>query len=200
MARIRFYNKYLFFFALGVTFNGISQTGDSAPAKKHNFALYIGAGPNYYINNLVLSAKKVTELNYLFVGRLMWEPEHNLSIGIESGYNRLYSVDADLPPPHGSIHIVSAAIPVHIIVGMKFFKHFYGNFSIGQSILLNNVFTSDYGSVHSTSFSLGDFGIASGYKRSIHNRVYLGGEIKCFYFSRLNDKNIGLVLISGIRF
>ena len=62
------------------------------PVKRDKFAFYAGIGQNMYFNNLVLAKDNVNPLNYSIAGRIMWEPEHLLSIGIESGYYRLYSV------------------------------------------------------------------------------------------------------------
>ena len=178
---------------------GAAQTNDVIP-KRPKFAFYAGIGPNYYINNLVLVKKKVNELNYTILTRLMWEPEHRLSLGIESGYNRLYTIQTNLTANNIKIRIVSAAIPIHIVVSMKVYKSFYTSFTMGQSLLLNDIYISDTPKVHSSKFSLGDYSAAIGYKRSIKNRIYLGAEIKGFYFSQLGDKNIALAFFAGVRF
>ena len=178
----------------------MAQTKDATSAKTHHFTFYAGVGPNYYFNNLVIAKNKVNEFSYSFIGRIMWEPKHNVSLGIESGYNRLYSVDADLPAPRGNVHIVNVAIPIRIVVSMKFFQNFYANFNMGQSILLNKVSSSDYGTFDASSISLGDFGLDIGYKRLINDRVYLGSEIKGSYSSKLQDRNIALVFFCGFRF
>ena len=86
---------------------------------------------------------------------------------------------------------------------MKFLKDFYGSFTMGQSILLNNVSTLNNGisnQTNATSVSLGDFGLNLGYRKSINDRVFLGTELKLFYSSKLNDKNMGLLFMTGYRF
>ena len=110
----------------------------SKSLKKRKFTLYTGLGPNFYFNNLVISKDYVRELNYAFVTRFMWEPEHFLSLGFETGYNRLYSIK-ESPNANSQIKINNAAIPIQLVVSMKFLKDFYGSFTMGQSILLNNV-------------------------------------------------------------
>jgi len=180
-------------------FKCVAQTTDAASVKKnYPFTLYAGVGPNYYFNNLVLAKDYVHELNYSFVGRIMWEPEHNLSLGIESGYNRLYSVNVE--SGDSAAHVVNIAIPIQIVVTMKFFGNFYGSFLLGQSILKNKVTTTTLGDANATTISLGDFGASIGYKRLVSERFYLGSEIKGYYSSRLQDKNISLVFMSGFRF
>jgi len=193
------YRILVLLFMSAFTFNCIAQTTDSSSAKKnHRFTFYAGAGPNFYFNYLVLAKDYVNEFNYSFVGRIMWEPEHNLSLGIESGYNRLYSVRAT--SGDSSVHIVNAAIPIQVVVTMKFFENFYASFLLGQSILKNKVTTTHLGNADATSISLADFGAAIGYKRLISDHFYLGSEIKGFYSGKLQDKNIALVFMGGIRF
>ncbi len=184
-----------------VCFIGNAQE-KSTPIKKHKFTLYAGVGPNFYFNNLVIAKDYVREFNYQFVTRFMWEPEHFLSLGFETGYNRLYSIK-DNSAANNEVKINNALIPLQLVISMKFMQHFYGNFTMGQSILLNNASSSNNGTntkVNATTFSLGDFGIAVGYRKIISPRFYLGAELKGYYSSKLNDKNIGLVFMSGYRF
>ena len=79
---------------------------DNAAAQEHRWTLNAGIGPNYYLNNLVVAKGKVTEVNYSFVARVMWEPEYFLSLGFETGYNRLYSLSGDASQT-GNISIVN---------------------------------------------------------------------------------------------
>lgn len=177
-----------------------AQSDGKSSEKKYKFSLYAGVGPNYYFNNLVLGKNYVNEVNYSFVGRLMWEPEHNLSLGIESGYNRLYTMDVEVGAAKIGTHIVNVAIPIQIVVAMKFFENFYASFSLGQSILKNQVSTTGYGDFNASSLSLGDFGATIGYKRLVGKRIFLGSEVKGYYSSKLEDKNISLIFLSGFRF
>jgi len=173
----------------------LAQTNSNGPVKIRKFSLYAGAGPSIYFNNLILAKNYVHELGYSFSGRIMWEPEHLLSLGIETGYYRLYSVSDKL---HPGIKISNVAIPIQLVVGMKFLKSFYFNFSSGQSILLNKVDTPEHGNIDGTSFSLGDFAGSLGYKHKLKNdRVSIAVETKFFYSSKLNDKNIALLFMVG---
>ena len=200
MTRITLYKIFTAIFFCCFAFRGMAQTNDAKSVKTHHFTFYAGVGPNYYFNNLVLAKNKVNEFNYSFIGRIMWEPKHNLSLGIESGYNQLYTLNADLPAPRGNVHIVNVAIPIRIVVSMKFYQHFYASFNMGQSILLNKVRTSEYGTIDASTLSFGDFGLDIGYKRLINDRIYLGSEIKGSFSSKLQDKNIALVFFAGFRF
>jgi len=175
---------------------GTAGAQDKAPvqAKKHKFTFYAGLGPNIYFNNLVLAKDYVKEFNYSFMGRLMWEPEHRLSIGIESGYYCLYRVDFG---DQSDVKIANYAIPIMLAVNMKFLKDFYINLNTGQSILKNSVTNTLQGDILASNLSLGDFSGALGYKRQWKNWMTLGVETKFYYASKLNDKNIALLFVAG---
>jgi hypothetical protein len=145
----------------------------------------------------VLLTNKVNELNYSFAGRVMWEPEHRLSIGFETGYYRLYSLTQTGPL---QTKIRNSAIPLQLIISMKFFKSFYGNFAIGRSILINDVTTNFDGNFDATTFSLADFSTSLGYKRQLNHRFSLGVETKFFLSSKADDKNIALLFMAGYSF
>lgn len=176
----------------------VAQTTDAKPVKNGRWVVYGGIGPNYYFNNLDLGAQRVTELNYSFVARVMWEPEYFLSLGFETGYNRLYSMSGDSPQT-GHVSIVNVAIPIQFVVSMKFGKHYYANFNVGQGFLLNNVSTELLGNYDASVVSFGDFGLTAGYRRDISQRFMLGAELKGYYSTKLDDKNIALVFMAGYR-
>jgi hypothetical protein len=166
--------------------------------KKSKLTLYAGVGPNFYFNNVVVGKSGVNEFNYSFVTRLMWEPEHFLSLGFETGYNRLYTVNLATGASNET-HIVNAVIPIQGMVSMKFLKHFYGNFSMGQGILLNKVHTANNGDVNASVISLGDFGAGIGYRKLVQKKWFLGAELKGYYSTKLDDKNIGLIFMAGYK-
>jgi hypothetical protein len=166
--------------------------------KKSKYTLYAGVGPNFYFNNVVVGKSGVNEFNFAFVARFMWEPEHFLSLGFETGYNRLYTVNLAAGAANET-HIVNSVIPIQGVVSMKFLKHFYGNFSMGQGILLNKVHTASSGDVNASVVSLGDFGAGIGYRKLVQKKWFLGAELKGYYSTKLDDKNIGLVFMAGYK-
>ncbi len=176
----------------------IAQSDEPASGKKHRWAVYGGIGPNYYFNNLERATDKVTELNYSFVARLMWEPEYFLSLGFETGYNRLYSLSGT-GPIVGDVSIVNVAIPIQLVVSMKFSRNIYGSFNVGQAILLNKVSTQNKGDFNASVLSLGDFAATVGYKKDISERFTMGTELKFYYSGKLDDKNVALLFMAGYR-
>lgn len=161
---------------------------------KHRFTVYAGVGPNYYFNNLVLFKSLVNELNYSVVGRIMWEPEHRLSVGIEAGYYRLYTLNF---PGVLNTKIANTAVPIQVVIGMRIHRNFYTNLSMGFSFLTNDVTTNFAGDFDARALSAADFTLTLGYKKMISDRFSLGAETKLFYSSHAVDGNVALAFVAG---
>src|SRR5450755_1631851 len=117
-----------------------SMAQSDQPEKYRKFAVYAGAGPSYFFNNLLLFKNSVNTFNYAFSARVMWEPQHSfLSLGIETGYYKLYTVNSSNP----KAHVSNSAIPIQFNVSMKFSKQFYATWSMGQSDLISKVTKTD---------------------------------------------------------
>jgi hypothetical protein len=177
--------------------HSIAQTNNYAQPQEHHFAVYAGIGPNFYFNNLEIGKNYVNDFNYSFAGRFMWEPEHLLSLGVESGYYRLYTFNA---PGVNKVHITNTAIPLQVVVSMKFLTSFYLNFSMGQSILLNRASSETLGNFKASSLSVADFTGTFGYRHRLSNRFSIATEAKYFYSSSFVDRSIALVFVGGYRF
>lgn len=175
----------------------LAYAQDGTPEKRHRNSVYLGVGPNYYFNNLVALKNEVNELNYSFVARYMWEPEHLLSIGFETGYYRLYNIKLN-GANHTSIR--NSAIPFQLVLGMRFLKTFYGNFAIGRSLLVNDITTDADGNYDASVLSLADFSTTVGYKKRLNDRISLSSELKWYYASKASDMNLALAFVVGYGF
>ncbi|HWA35566.1 MAG TPA: hypothetical protein VG737_15600 [Cyclobacteriaceae bacterium] len=170
---------------------------DAAPEKRHRNSVYLGVGPNYYFNNLVALKNEVNEFNYSFVARYMWEPEHLLSIGFETGYYRLYNIKLN-GANHTSIR--NSAIPFQLVLGTRFLKNYYFNFAIGRSLLINDITTDADGDFDASALSLADFSTTVGYKKRLNDRFSLSSELKWYYASKASDMNLALAFVVGYGF
>jgi len=175
----------------------MAQQGKPTAAKKRRFAVYAGIGPNYYFNNLVIGKNLVNSLNYSIAGRIMWEPEHLLSVGIESGYYRLYTLNGN---GAAQAHFANSAIPIQIVLSMKFLKAFYFNFSLGQTKLINKVTRQNTADFNTSAWSLADFAGTLGYRYTWKSRISLAAETKFFYSTGFIDRNIALIFMVGYKF
>jgi hypothetical protein len=174
-----------------------AQEGAAPQPRAHRNSFYLGVGPNYYFNNLVVAKNQVNELNYSVVARYLWEPEHHFTIGFETGYYRLYTVH--LNGANNTI-IRNSAIPFQLIVGYRFLKSYYFNFAIGRSYLINDITTNADGDFDASVLSLADFSTTLGYKKKISDRISLGSELKLYYASKAADENLALLFVVGYGF
>jgi hypothetical protein len=175
----------------------LAHAQEGTTEKRHRYSVYLGVGPNYYFNNLVALKKEVNEFNYSFVARYMWEPEHLLSIGFETGYYRLYNIKLN-GANHTSIR--NSAIPFQLVVGTRFLKNYYFNFAIGRSLLINDITTDADGDYDASVLSLADFSTTVGYKKRLNDRFSLSSELKWYYASKASDMNLALAFVVGYGF
>jgi len=177
----------------------MAQTNGNGHSKKNKFAFYAGVGPSYYFNNLAVSQKYVNPWNYSVTGRLMWQPGHLLSLGIESGYYRLYT-DNFSSQSFGNTRITNIAIPIQIVVSTSLLKNYYVDFSMGQTRFINQVDNSSLGKINTGSWSFADFGVAAGYKHVFKSGIFIGAETKFFHSTKYKDSNMSLMFMTGFNF
>ena len=131
----------------------------------------------------------------------MWEPEHLLSIGIESGYLHLYDISTQLTLQDtltfkGTSELT--AVPIITVFSMELFENF--KLSIGSGIFLLTSKVDALGNpVNSTQISTG--GLASGsYYYPISHTISLGGEIKYYLINKIEDGDLNLQFSLQYRF
>ncbi len=173
-----------------------AQNNNQPAVKKHRYAVYGGVGPNYYFNNLASYKNNVNPWNYSLAARLMWEPEHFFSLGLETGYYQLYTVKFTAPSFEPA-KVTSISIPVQLVASMRFLGNYYAELSAGQSYMIYKFKDSEIGSFNSTSWSLSDFLMTAGYRHRFKSRISIGSEIKFFYSAKNNDSNIAILLMVG---
>jgi len=173
------------------------QNGDGETGKYHKFSVYAGVGPSYFFNNLVILKDEVNSFQYAFSARFMWEPQHSfLSLGFETGYYRLYTVNSSKP----RADISNSSVPLQFVVSMKFSKKLYANWSMGQSITFNNVSNTDSSyNFNANTWSLSDFSATVGYRFIQKPRISYAAEIKGYYSSGYQNATIALLFIVGFR-
>jgi len=178
--------------------HSLAQTEQKPPAKYRHFAIYGGIGPSYFFNNLVTGKNYVNAFQYAFSARFMWEPRNSiLSLGFETGYYRLYSVDA--PPPINA-KIVNTSVPLLFVVSMKFSPKIYADWSMGQSLQYNNVSVpNNPHDFNNHVLSLSDFSATVGYRFIQKARISYAAEFKGYYSSLYANGTIAALFIVGYR-
>jgi hypothetical protein len=189
---------YKFIFAISFCFLAGRSLGQSEQtAKYRKFSIYAGAGPSYFFNNLQILKDEVNSFQYAFSARFMWEPQHSfLSLGIETGYYRLYTVNS--AKPKGDVS--NSSVPIMFDVSMRFGEKFYATWSMGQSITFNNVSNTDSAyNFNASTWSLSDFEATLGYRFTQKERISYAVELKGFYSSGYQNTTIALLFIVGFK-
>lgn len=137
--------------------------------------------------------------------RVMWHPEHLLSIGLETGYQYLYSIKTSISSDEFGTSDLKASmisVPLLFVASMIIFPKSLPNFELkGGS---GAFFMFNYGelfgsSIYSSVFSLGYIAGAS-YIHPIHEDISIGGELKYFYISKLKDSDLSLQILFSYKF
>ena len=164
----------------------------------HKFAVYAGLGPSYFLNNLVVFKDQVRPAKYALSVRWMWEPQHsNLSLGIQTGYYRLYSVHVAQPV---DAKITNSSVPIMVVIAMKFTGGFYADWAMGQSITFNKVDAQGVqGNLDAKTWSLADFEATVGYRIIQKPKISYAVELKGFYSTGYDNKTLALLFVVGYR-
>lgn len=161
-----------------------------------HFTGSISAGPNYYFNNIKTFGDYVKPVNYSFFGKIMWNSRYLVSLGIETGYNKFYRVDGF---ENDAVRATLAAIPVHLVIGMRVTKAFYTHFSFGPSLLLN-VAETDGNKIFNKVLSLADGSVCFGYRKRLNKDLILGAELRFNFSTRATDMNLALPIVLSYDF
>jgi len=190
--------------AVSICFVAVRSMAQSEqPVKYRKFSLYAGAGPSYFINNLITFKNDVNSFNYAFSFRAMWEPQHSfVSLGIETGYYRLYTVNSTVNTNGGTYNatVKNYAVPIQLCVSMKFSKNVYANWSMGQSFLTSKVSApGSTNNFNSSAVSLSDLSATIGYRFIQKERISYAAELKGFYSAAYDNTTISLLFIVGFK-
>jgi hypothetical protein len=134
----------------------------------------------------------------------MWHPEHLLSLGIETGYQYLYSYEKTLTIPEigtSDVHVSMVSVPIMGIYSMKIFPQSLPNFELkfssGIYLLYNR--GNAFGDINNSQISIGYTGAAT-YLHPLNEKLSLGGELKYSYISKIQDANISVQVVFSYKF
>ncbi len=125
--------------------------------------------------------------------RMMWNPEHLLSVGLETGYQYLYSIDLnDYSTEFGTTDFSASmyTVPIFMVFTMKVAPNIKLTTGSGMYLLYNagSLFNDQ---LESNQISIGVYGGIS-YTYPIYNDISLGAELQYAYFSKIQDQTLSL--------
>ncbi len=152
----------------------------------YNVSLNIGIGLTRYVTALPQLGLDKNSFN--ITGRMMWKPEHLLSVGFESGYVPLYSLQTnDYNSVFGTtdVYLSMFAVPVFLTFGMEVIDDFIIYGGVGGASLNS---TADYFDNRVVSASWTNaYELAASYSFYGTKSIELGGEFKWYNFSKVED-------------
>jgi len=158
----------------------------------------LSSGPDYYFNNIKTFTEYVRPVNYSIFARIMWNSRYLVSLGIETGYNKFYRVDGF---DDDALRASLAAIPLHLVLGMRVTKAFYANFSFGPSLLLNAASIEGWKSRFVNKvLSYADGSVCIGYRKRLARDLSIGAELKFYFSTKATDMNLALPVVISYDF
>lgn len=160
--------------------------------------LTIGGGYGHYFNTFTnVLDQDIKNNRPSFYGKIMWQPEHRLRIGIESGYYKLYSTTR-VQTDNGSDKLTTdlSAIPVFFSFSMKTTKHLDVNFATGGALMNYSVIVnkSKKDKVTGQTFSMSNFAAGLTWYIPLGKRIELGTELKYLFIGKTNDNHLSAFL------
>lgn len=189
---------FLFVFLFVAFHQGWSQK--SLTKKQFRFSVSGGIGWNHYINSLKIGTNSAVEDHLGYSVKIMWEPEHRLAIGIESGYFPFYVVERTSTSSNLVVGSASLSIvPILLHFRCRVLKNLYVSAGTGASVLLSSI-KGIGGSIDSNQLSLSNFQVSTSYLKSIHPRIRVGGELKYLSVDKTEDESLSLMAVAYFRF
>ena len=153
----------------------------------------VGAGYGRFITDMNLNG--LNKNGFASTIRVMWQPEHLLRIGIESGYYFLYNYEENITDPDfGETDVKGslAAVPIIIDFAMQIAPLFEIYLGIGPTLLITSF--DSYGHETSSTQISTSYLIAITYAYPISDRSFLSAEVKGHHINKIEDSTLSFQL------
>lgn len=154
----------------------------------------VGLGYSYFITSLA-ELDGLNPHSFNATAKIMWQPEHLLRVGIESGYLSFYSYrQTGFKSDYGTTDVKSSlsAVPIILVFAMELFDNLEVSSGVGIYFLLSEI-DSYNNKVSSSVFSNGYYTSLS-YFLPMNHDISIGGELKYYYLSKIEDADLSLQL------
>jgi hypothetical protein len=171
---------------------------ETALAQTYYLNGYAGVGYARFLTDMDLPGLNQNGFNSKI--RLMWQPEHRLRVGLESGYHYLYHYDSGIvTTDFGSTDAKSSltAIPIFFVAAMEIMPQIEILGGIGPTIL-HTYFKSFGYETESKQMSTSYF-VAGRYEYPLNESVSIGGELNFYRINKIEDSTLSLQFVLGYR-
>ena len=175
------------------------KTWNTRDSVARGVSITVGTGISHYINTLQDDPQR-TALRQNFSCssiRFMWEPEHRLSLGIETGYYKAYEVQLSDSKQVNTASL--SVIPILFRVQMRVFKRFYASVATGISIhhsLVNALGNKS----DSETMGFSNLQLSAGYIHPITKQFGLGLEAKFLSENKTEDMILSFEAVARYQF
>lgn len=175
------------------------NTWNTRDSVARGVSIYVSTGVSHYINTLQLDPSRVgLKQNFSCSSfKFMWEPEHRLSLGVETGYYKVYEVQL---VEGKDINTASLnVIPILFCVQMRVFKRFFATIGTGISIHHSQVnYLNNHAESQTLAFSNLQF--SAGYIHPITRQLALGLKGQFLSENKTEDGIFSLQAVARYQF
>ncbi len=179
------------------TLVAFSQQKDSVKVRLNHYTLTIGAGWSHYIDNLDNGDKDIRKDFAGVSFKFYWEPEYRLSLGLETGYYKLFTTTNQIAPDT-TYHVDRIVVPMLLLVRMRIIDNVYLGAGMGLAFITSKVYGAGENLVTKTT-SMANFELSVAYIYPLSKHMRVGGEFKGFHFGNLNDWMYSLQATFAVR-
>jgi hypothetical protein len=184
---------------LTVPFMALPQGNDSIPKSKSHYTLAFGAGWSHYFANMDLVPARSVDKDFIGMSfRFMWEPEYRLSLGLETGFYRVFKVDSVLSDKY-TMRSRMNVIPLLLVVRMRIVDNFY--LSVAPGIALETSKITGIGDeVTSSQWSFSNVEACASYLYPLAKHWIVGGEARYLYIGKTDDHMLSVNAVIAVKF
>lgn len=187
---------FITFVSIAISSSCFAQDADTT----YKVNVIVGLGYSYFLTSLA-ELDGLNPHSFNATAKIMWQPEHLLRVGIESGYLSFYSYkQTGFTSEYGTTDVKSslAAVPIILVFAMELFDNLEVSSGVGVYFLFSEI-DSYNNKVSSSVFSNGYYASLS-YFQPLSLDVSIGGELKYYYLSKIEDADLSLQVILKYNF
>ena len=163
-------------------------------AQNYQLNGYVGFGYSQFLTDLDLDG--LNKSGYNGIIRLMWHPEHLLSVGMETGYHYLYSYEvSNVTTEFGVTDARSSltAIPLFFVAAMEILPSVELIGGMGPTFL--HTFFDSFGNETKSSQISTSYFVAGRYEYPLDNALAVSGELSFYRINKIEDSTLSLRVI-----
>ena len=174
-----------------------SQKNDSVKIHLNHYTFTIGAGWTHYINSLEIGGQNIQK-DFAGVSlKFFWEPEHRLSLGLETGYYKLFRAKGELID-YTTGQVDRSVMPLLFLIRMRIIENVHLGVGTGIALITNKT-AGGQQKVVTETISFSNFELSCAYIYPLAKHWLLGGEIKFFHFGNTEDNMYSIQATCALR-